>query len=199
MIRVCAVGLLTVIACSDPPAGMAHGPPPIETSIAADLSARFGTSVTAHCVMLTVVPLKCTAKLADGTELPIAIEHAPTEWQWHVQGRVVESAPVVRFVKDGLASVHADQTVDCGPRVQVIKRGDRLVCKLGGGGAAFVELDATGAASLELALDAAAASARTELTSADREHDLTKQSKELEPLAGESDGEEAVPADAGVP
>lgn len=199
MIRAWAVSLLTVIACSDPHGRPAHQPWPIETAIATDLGARFGTSATAKCLMVSAVPIGCTAKLADGTELPIAIEQARAEVRWHVDGVVIEAPQIVAYVKDGLASVHVEQTVDCGPRVQVIKRGERIVCKLGGGGGAFVDIGPDGAASLELALDAATVSARTELTSADRDRELSKQSKELEPLAGESDGEEAVPADGGVP
>jgi hypothetical protein len=155
--------------------------------------------VIVECLMLTVVPLRCTATLADGTELPIAIEHARAEWRWHVEGLVIEAAPIVRYVEQGLAGIHVAQAVDCGARIQVIKLGDRVVCKLAGGGAAFVDIATDGSTSLELALDPASAAARTELTSADRELELTRQSKDLEPLAGESDGEEPVAAEAGVP
>lgn len=193
------VGLVTAIACGDPQVRESARERTIETAIEADLSARFGTSVTTHCLMLTVVPLKCTAKLADGTELPIAIEHARAEWRWHVDGLVIESAPIVAYVEEGLAGIHVAQAVDCGPPIQVIQRGDRVVCKLAGGGAAFVDIAVDGSTSLELALDPDSAAARTELTSADRDRELAKQSKELERLAGESDGEEAVTADAGVP
>ncbi len=197
--RVPFVGLLTVIACGDPQIRDIPQAKPFEAEISADLGARFSTSVTTRCLMLTVVPLKCIATLADGTELPIAIEHARTEWQWHVDGVVIEAAPIVAYVEEGLAGLHVAQQVDCGSRIQVIKRGDRVVCKLAGGGAAFVDIAPDGSTSLELALDAATATVRTELTSADRDRELTKQSKDLEPLAGQSDGEEAVAADAGVP
>lgn len=193
------VGLLTVIACGEPELRHVPQGKPIETAISADLGARFGTSVTTRCLMLTVVPLKCTATLGDGTELPIAMDHARTEWRWHVDGVVIETAPIVAYVEEELAGIHVAQAVDCGRRIQVIKRGDRVVCKLAGGGAAFVDIAPDGSTSLELALDAEIAEARTELTSADRDRELTKQSTDLERLAGQSDGEEAVAADAGVP
>ncbi len=197
------VGLVTIAACGDREGSERRAPSPVETAIARDLTARFGTPVTARCLVLTVVPLQCTAQLGDGTELPIAIEHARKEWGWRVDGRVIETKPVVAFVQEHLAAIHVTQAVDCGAPVQVVKPAERLVCKLAGGGAAFVMFAPDGEASIELALDSASAAARTELTSTDRDRELTKQSSELETLAGESDGEEAVPAagsgDAGVP
>jgi len=102
------------------------------------------------------------------------------------------------FVEDALASVHAVQMVDCGRPVQVLRTGESLVCKLGGGGVALVSIAADGEATVELELDVAAAAARTELTTPDRERELVQQSKALEDLGGETDGEEATP-DAGVP
>lgn len=153
--------------------------------------------------MLTVVPLKCTATLGDGTELPIAIEHARTEWAWRVDGRVVETKAVVTYVQHHLANIHVTQAVDCGPPVQLIQPADRLVCKLAGGGAAFVAFARDGEASIELALDPASAAARMELESSERDRELTTQSADLESRAGESDGEDEVAApssdDAGVP
>jgi hypothetical protein len=194
---------VTLAACGDRQATERPVPSPVETAIARDLTARFGTPVSARCLVLTVVPLKCTARLADGTELPIAIEHARKEWGWRVDGRVIETTSVVTFVQQHLANVHVTQAVDCGSPVQVIPLQDRLVCRLAGGGAAFVSFAPDGDASIELALDPASASARMELTSSDRDRELTKQSSELESRAGESDGEDEVPAssgdDAGVP
>lgn len=202
-VRLPFVGLLTIAGCGDRQGPERVAPSPVETEIARDLTARFGTPVTARCLLLTVVPLKCTAKLGDGTELPIAIEHARREWGWRVDGRVIETKTVVTFVQQHLANIHVTQAVDCGAPVQVIQPADRLVCKLAGGGAAFVAFAPDGEASIELALDPASAAARSELTSSDRDRELTKQSSELESSAGDSDGEDEVPAsssdDAGVP
>lgn len=192
--------LVMLAACRDRQVSEPRRVLPIETAIARDLTARFGTLVTTRCLTLTVVPLKCTATLSDGTELPIAIEHTKADWGWRVDGIVIEARAIAAFVEAGLAGVGVEQAVDCGPPIQVIEPGERVVCKLAGGGAGFVEIAGDGTASLELALDAASAAARMELSSADRDRDLIKQSKDLERLAGESDGEEAVfTADAGVP
>jgi hypothetical protein len=198
--RASTVCALTVIACRDPQVSRkAAAPSAIETAIARDLTARFGTPVTTECMLAAARPVKCTSKLADGTEVPIAIDNASkTEWGWRVDGVVIETPTIAAFVTAGLAAVHAEQAVDCGPPIQVIKVGDRVVCKLGGGGTAFVEVARDGETALELALDPATAAARMELLSPDRDRELTDQSKALSGT-GESDGEEAVPADAGVP
>jgi len=193
------VSLLTLLACSDRQPSITRGPTPLETAIASDLSARFSTQVNVSCDVIVLYTIGCTAKLADGTELPIAIEHGKTEYGWRVDGIVIDSKAIVSYVQDGLAAVHVTQAVDCGPPVQVIKRGALIVCKLAGGGAAFVALAADGQASLELELDPAAAAARSELQSSDKDRELTTQSSELESLAGETDGEEEVVTDAGVP
>jgi hypothetical protein len=74
-----------------------------------------------------------------------------------------------------------------------------VACTLSGGGAAFVQVAADGSTTLELALDKASAAARTELVTPERDRELTLQSKRLEDLEGESDGEEAVAGDGGVP
>lgn len=192
------VSLLTVIACSDRQVSEPPRPSEMETAIARDLTARFGTSVTARCLLAGAVPVKCSAKLGDGTALPIAIENASkTEWGWRVDGRVIETKAIAAYVQEGLADVHVTETASCGAPIQVIKPGERIVCKLSGGGAAFVDIAADGSTSLELALDSVSAAARMELVTPDSERELTKQSKALEPLAGESDGEGPM-ADAGV-
>lgn len=195
--RLPLVGLVTLAACGDRQVSDRARPTPVETAIARDLTARFGTSVAVRCDAVGTFPLACTGKLPDGTELPIAITHTKHAWDWHVDGVVVDTQAVVSFVQDGLASVRVEQAVDCGSRIQVIPHGDRVVCKLAGGGVAFVAFAPDGSASLELALDPAAAAARTELMTADKDRELAAQSKELETLAGESDGEEAT-GDAGV-
>jgi hypothetical protein len=190
--------LLTVIACRDREVGAPPRTARFEETIAHDLGARFGTPATVHCEIVLGVPVQCTAKLADGTELPLALDNAnKDEWGWKVKGRVVETKLVVPYVSEALASVHAYQTVDCGRPVQLLPPGDAVVCKLGGGGVALVSFADDGEASVELELDPAAAAARTELVTPDRERELAQQSKALESLGGETDGEEPTP-DAGV-
>lgn len=192
--------VVTWIACGDPQARKEKRAAPLESAIERELATRFGTQVTTACTFAGAFPVRCIAKLADGTELPIAIENASKdEWGWRVDGTVVETAQIVAFVTDGLAAMHVPQAVDCGAKLQVIKPGERVVCKLASGGAAFVAIAPDGSTTLELALDPQAAAARTELVTADRDRELAEQSKALEPLSGATDGEEAVVADAGVP
>ena len=197
--RLPIVCLMTLVACRDRQTGVPARETRIEDTIARDLGTRFGTSARVHCEIALGVPAKCTGTLADGTELPIAIENtSKEEWGWKVNGRVVETKLVRPFVEDALASVHATQTVDCGRPVQVLRAGESVVCKLGGGGVALVAIAEDGEATVELELDPAAAEARTELMTPDRERELSQQSKALENLGGETDGEEATP-DAGQP
>lgn len=191
--------LTTLLACRDPrPGDVPARPSPIETEIARDLTARLGTPVTTKCWFALAVPVKCAATLADKTELPIAIDNASkTEWGWRVDGVVVETARVRDHVQAQLAGLHVTETAACGNPIAVVPPGGRLTCTLSGGGAAFVTIAADGSTSLEIELDPAAAAARGEDRTADRDRALATESKALESQAGETDGEEAV-GDGGV-
>jgi hypothetical protein len=199
-LRVLTVCLVTLAGCRDR-AATTHGrKSPLETGIARDLTARFATPVTVTCTMSGPVPVRCLATLADKTELPIALEEASkAEWGWHIDGLLIESGPIVQYVQEQLASLKIAQTATCGPRVQAIKPGERVSCTLSGGGAAFVTVAADGSTSLELALDTDAAAARSEPVTPERDRELTARSAALEDLEGESDGEEEVTGDGGVP
>jgi hypothetical protein len=195
------VSALTVIGCSDRQSRERTGrASPVETAIARDLTARFGTSVSVSCKTLAGAPTGCTAKLADGTPLSITIENAgKDEWGWRIDGRVVESKAIVAYVQDQLATFGIKQTATCGAPIAIVKAGERIACTLSGGGAAFVQVAADGNTTLELELDAASAAARSELVTPERDRQLSDISKGLETLEGESDGEEAVPTDGGAP
>jgi len=200
MSRLPIVCLVTLLGCRDGQVGEGTRRSPLETGIARDLTARFGTPVTVTCKMATGVPVACDGTLADGTQIPIAIDSASkNEWGWHVDGLVVEARDIVTYVEDELAALRLSHTVTCGPPVHVVQAGDRIACTLSNGGAAFVEIAADGATTLELALDKQSAAARSELVTPDRDRALIEQSKALEVLEWESDGEEAVAADGGVP
>jgi hypothetical protein len=199
VLRLGIVTCVTLLACRDREAATTAPRSPLETGIARDLTARFRTSVTASCKRLLTTPVRCTATLADGSELPIALEAAARdEWGWRVDGLVVEARAVAAYVEAELASLQLAQTVTCGAPLQVVQPGDRVSCTLSGGGVAFVTLDADGQPSLELALDAAAAAARSELVTPDRDRALEQQSRALQVLEWESDGEEPVATDGGV-
>jgi hypothetical protein len=199
VLRLVIVTCATLLACHDRERATTAPRSPLETGIARDLTARFRTSVTASCTQLMSAPLRCTAVLADGTELPIALETAATdEWGWRVDGLVVEARALVEYVEGELSSLGVAQTAACGESLQVVEPGGRVSCTLSGGGVAFVTLDAGGQPSLELALDAAAAAARSELVTPDRARALEQQSRALQYLEWESDGEDSVAVDGGV-
>jgi len=170
----------------------------LETGIARDLTERLKVPVSASCTLIAGMASKCEASLGDGTKIPIEVRSDKKDWAWRVVGIVVEEQEIASQVKAALADLHVDQRVDCAPRVHVVAAGDRIACKLSGGGLAFLQIAADGTTSLELALDPAAASARGELVTPDKERELFEVSKSLESREGQSDGEEEVPSDAGT-
>jgi len=171
--------MLVTVAC-----GRDHGRgiSPHETTIARALTARFGLPVTVTCETV------CTAVFVDGTTLPIELHR---DGSWRVPGKVIDTSAIAAYVDGELAELGVAQRASCGPRIQRVQVGDRIGCKLSGGGMAFVSIGEHGAA-LELALDAAAAAARGETVTPGRAAELTKISRDLERLEGESDGEEEV-------
>ncbi len=130
------------------------------------------------------------------TVLPIAVKSEKGEWAWHVEGQVVQTAPIAARIADELTDLGVAQTVDCGGAVVKIAVGERLTCRLSGGGAAFATIAKDGSVALELALDPGAAAVRSETP-----RDLTQTSRALERLPGEEDEEEvtgsAAPVDGG--
>jgi hypothetical protein len=190
--------VLTLVACRDrnpPPASSS----PLETAIARELTAKLAQPVTATCTMIVGLPAKCEATAADGMKLPIEITSEGSEWAWRVPGRLIETAPIKAYVDRALADLQLAQQANCGGRFAFVVPGDRVGCKLSGGGIAFVQLAADGTASLELALDPASGAARGDLVTPERDRQLTTISRALETLEGESatDGEEEVGSAAG--
>jgi hypothetical protein len=165
------VSWLAFAGCADSRSNDA--PPPLETAIARALTARFGVPVTTRCAIIGGTPIACHASLADGTQLPIAIAGKT----WHLAGRVVETAPIAAYVQGVLADLGRSERATCGPAVQRVAPGQRIACALSGGGAAFVEIASNGALAVELALDRAAAAART---SGEPERELLRRSRALD-------------------
>jgi hypothetical protein len=186
-----------LVACRDRQPSEARRSP-LETAIARDLTARFAAPVTATCVTVASVA-KCEATLVDGTKLPIEVTSVGKEWAWRVAGIVTETAPIVAHINATLGDLKVAQQASCGPRVVFVAPGDRLACTLSGGGIAFVRFEKDGTTSLELDIDPASGSARGELVTPERDRELTGISQALERLEGESDGEEEVAGDGGVP
>jgi hypothetical protein len=193
------VGLLALVACGDRKPSEGARKSPLETAIARDLTAKIAEPVSASCALVLGAPAKCEAALADGTKLPIEIANEGKEWSWRVAGLVIETAPIAKHITATLADLKITQQASCGARIAFVEPGGRLACKLSGGGMAFVQFAQDGTASLELDLDAASAAARGELVTPERDRELTAISKALEYLEGESDGEEEVASDGGVP
>ncbi len=198
-LRSLVLGALALAACGDRQARENPAPTPLERAISSDLGTRFHTSATTRCAIVAGNPVKCEATLADRTTLPIEIKSERAEWVWRVAGTVVETTPVATWVNGELSALNIAQTADCGPKVVVLQKGERVACKLTGGGIAFVAIDKDGDASLELELDAAAAAARAETITPERDREIMSISKALDGREGQSDGEDEVPADGGVP
>ena len=193
------MGLVTLVACGDRRSSEGARKSPLETAIARELTAKIAEPVSATCGMILGAPAKCEATLADGTKLPIEIANEGKEWAWRVKGLVIETRPIATHIEATLGDLKLAQRAACGARIAFIEPGGRLACKLSGGGTAFVQFAADGTTSLELDLDPASAAARGELVTPERDRELTAISKALENLEGESDGEEEVGSDGGVP
>jgi hypothetical protein len=196
--KILSLCVLTLISCGDQKASETRRRSPLETGIARDLTERLNVPVSASCTLIAGMASKCEASLGDGTKIPIEVKSDKKDWVWRVAGIVVEEQEIASHVKSALGDLHIDQRVDCAPHVHVVAPGDRIACKLSGGGLAFLQIAADGSASLELALDPAAATARGELVTPDKERQLFEVSKSLEAREGQSDGEDEVPADAGT-
>jgi len=155
--------------------------PAIESAIARQLGARFGVPVTATCGWIGTVAVGCAATFPDRTALAIAIDGR----QWRVVGRVVATAPIAGYLRAELAELGRTDTVDCG---SIVHTGtEPIVCRLSGGGIAFVDIGSGGTASIELALDPAVAAIRTE---APRDGELARMSHALDIAGGdEHDGD----------
>ena len=195
--RLPIVVLLTLCACRDsgkPPARRS----PLETQIARELTGKLVTPVSASCSVVGSVA-KCEAHLYDGTKLPLEVKSERDAWEWRVAGIVVDTQPIATHVTAMLADLKQSRAVNCGARIQVVQAGERVSCMLAGGGMAFVRVAADGSTSVELALEKASAAARMEPVTPERDRAMTQMSADLEKLEGESDGEEEVPADGGLP
>lgn len=137
----------------------------------------------------------CEAETAAGLRIAVTLTgRSPVAWE---TVDLLDPRPVAAEVHAALASVGAEQAVDCGPLRLAGAGGDRIECALGGGGAAFVEVGADGAIDVELAMTAAIADARRAPVDP---ADLERQSRALdsdEAEGAEPDGDDDQ-TDAGV-
>ncbi|MEO8707011.1 MAG: hypothetical protein ABI867_43690 [Kofleriaceae bacterium] len=131
----------------------------LDVEIATQLSARVGATVSVQC---TALPPACTATLPDRVRVPIRLELRHDGWRWSLEGLLVTSDPIERYLRDALLDLGALQAVSCGPRIRLLERGDRIVCTLEHAGKAFVSVSGDGTFAVEIELDALAAAARAE-------------------------------------
>ncbi|MDB4958457.1 MAG: hypothetical protein JWO36_6026 [Myxococcales bacterium] len=180
-------------ACGTPEAHDLHRLSRVEIEASRALTERFAIAMTVRCGFIAGMPFDCAAT-GGGARLPISVKRARPGWDFWIEGRVVDTRPVVAHIDGLLADLGVSQIVTCGPALLRARADERIACKLSGGGAAFVDLTADGTTSYELALDAATAAVRGEPITPDREHELSRTSGALEQLAGddEPDGEPEV-------
>jgi hypothetical protein len=169
-----------LVACADNRAAPAPGgPSKLEASIATALGARLGAPIVAHCLW----PLPaCFARLPDGNALQLSVRETDSSWTWRVDGLLVSAAPLEAYIHDEADALGITTDVHCGPRLRRIAPRDRIECRLANGGAAWLTVRTDGSTQLELAIDAAAAAARGEVVTPDRERALSSQSHALEPI-----------------
>lgn len=179
-------GALCLAACGGRSAPDA--PTPLEAAIDRGLTERFGVPVVTACTGL--IP-PCSTLLPDGTLLPIELAWRDGGWDWRVRGLVITTDQLEAYLRDEVADLGAAQGVRCAPRIRAIVANERIECALARGGKAFVDVHADGTTAVELVLDAAAANARSELVTPQRERDLEATSRALAHMADhEADDEE---------
>jgi hypothetical protein len=186
-------GFASGIACGSDRAG--HDASPLERAIASSIGARLGVPIVAHCWGL----VGCVAQLPDGDRIPIVTWPGDRAWEWRVDGLVVASDVLERYLRDVVGEMGAAQDVRCAPKLRRIAPGDRVECWLANGGKAFVVVREDGSTIVEVELDKRAADARSEVVTPARDDEMTKASRALESGGGEDDGDDASAAnDAGV-
>lgn len=187
-------GALCLAACDGKPA--ADAPTPLEAAIDHALTERFGVPVVTACSGL--IP-PCKTLLPDGTVLPIELAWRGGGWDWRVRGLVITTEQLEAYLRDQVADLGAPQGVRCAPRIRAIVPNERIECWLARGGKAFVDVHADGTTGVEIVLDAAAANARSELVTPERERELEATSRALAHMADDEteDGEGPSPLDAG--
>ena len=158
---------------------------------------RLGVAVTTACTGLYP---PCVTELPDGVQLPIDLAWKDGGWDWRIRGLVITTDELEAYVRDEVAALGAPQGVRCAPRIQVIVPGDRIRCGLARGGMAFVTVRADGTTAVEIALDPAAANARSELVTPARAEELERTSRALSHGADDEEEEVVAPStDASVP
>jgi hypothetical protein len=181
-IRPSVIGIALVVACGGEDRSESPRQSRLERAIDAELGKRAGGRVRTRCERSEP---SCTARLPDGTELPIDLVQLDGEWEWRVRGLVVDAAEVERYLELEVADLGAPQRVRCGPRLQRLDPDERIACQLEQGGVAFVTIRDDGETAFEVVLDPAAAAARGEEVTPERDQHLLAISAALAPRTNE--------------
>lgn len=148
-----ALALLAVAACGgSSPSGPREDP--LVASVRAGIAEQLG--LPAERVLCE--PTRCEVDVG-GLTLAVALE-GEREVAWRTD-EVVVTGPLVAHLRATLDELGVEAAVDCGPPVQPVPADGRLVCKVGEGGLAWIDLAAEGF-EVEVALTPEAVAARTE-------------------------------------
>ena len=126
--------------------------------------------MSASCTLIAGMASSAKRRSVDGTKIPIEVKSDKKDWAWRVAGIVVDQQAITEHVKSRAhrSACRSDASIARQPCMSSAA-GDRIACKLSGGGLAFLQIAADGNASLELALDPASAAARGELVTPEKE------------------------------
>lgn len=162
------------------------------------LGERLGVGVLTTCTGM--IP-PCTVRVPDGTDVPIDLTWKDGGWEWRVRGMLITTDELETYLRDEIAELGAPQGVRCAPKIRLVTAGERIECWLARGGKAFFTVRADGTTAIEIAMDAAAANARSELVTPARERELDSASRALEHADDDSAAEhdDGPPSDAGDP
>ncbi len=159
--------LLLVLALAACGRGGGGGPggDPLEQRLAADVGRALGVRVERVRCAPGPAPVTCTVAVVGDSTVEVALTDDGADTAWELRGHVIGTAPLVAEIADALAELGVVAQVDCGAPLQAVSVGARLACTLdvaGVRGAAWATiLDDEGGYRLEVALDPAAAAARS--------------------------------------
>ena len=133
----------------------------------------------------------CTVRLPDGIDAPIDLAWKDNGWDWRVRGMLITTDDLESYLRDEVLALGAPQGVRCAPKVRLVTPGERIECWLARGGKAFFTVRADGTTAVEIAIDAPAADARSELVTPARERELDSASRALEHADDDNEVESA--------
>lgn len=132
-----------------------------------------GAADTLLCAVIA-----CAIACGDRSSEPSVSAQSPPAPPIAAPAPALALGPLEAYVRDELAALGAAQGVRCAPPTS-----DRVECALERGGKAFIDVRSDGTTAVEIELDPAAAAARSEPVSPEREGELVKMSRALDDRA----------------